>query len=130
MGISLSFLNQLTPYSIILKRNKIIVHHLFTCIRCLHQPLPLLGLLEPLFVLHFSWFNSKGSFFNETVCCREGLGQNFNLLKQWMFSRTMPLGSTDPVLALSTTQFHWFKPIIFDSTLWCKVVPTIKKKES
>jgi len=27
MGISLSFLNQLTPYSIILKRNKIILHH-------------------------------------------------------------------------------------------------------
>ena len=26
MGISLSFLNQLTPYSIILKRNKIILH--------------------------------------------------------------------------------------------------------
>jgi len=26
--ISLSFLNQLTPYSIILKRNKIILHHL------------------------------------------------------------------------------------------------------
>jgi len=25
--ISLSFLNQLTPYSIILKRNKIILHH-------------------------------------------------------------------------------------------------------
>jgi len=28
MGISLSFLNQLTLYSIILKRNKIILHHL------------------------------------------------------------------------------------------------------
>ena len=27
MGISLSFLNQITPYSIILKRNKIILHH-------------------------------------------------------------------------------------------------------
>jgi len=27
VGISLSFLNQLTPYSIILKRNKIILHH-------------------------------------------------------------------------------------------------------
>jgi len=26
VGISLSFLNQLTPYSIILKRNKIILH--------------------------------------------------------------------------------------------------------
>jgi len=28
VGISLSFLNQLTPYSIILKRNKIILHHI------------------------------------------------------------------------------------------------------
>jgi len=28
MGISLSFLNQITPYSIILKRNKIILHHI------------------------------------------------------------------------------------------------------
>jgi len=28
VGISLSFLNQVTPYSIILKRNKIILHHL------------------------------------------------------------------------------------------------------
>jgi len=27
VGISLSFLNQLTPYSIILKGNKIILHH-------------------------------------------------------------------------------------------------------
>jgi len=27
VGISLSFLNQLTPYSTILKRNKIILHH-------------------------------------------------------------------------------------------------------
>jgi len=26
MGISLSFLSQLTPYSIILKRNKLILH--------------------------------------------------------------------------------------------------------
>ena len=30
MGISLSFLNQLTPYSIILKRNKLILHQLVT----------------------------------------------------------------------------------------------------
>ena len=30
MGISLSFLNQLTPYSIILKRNKIILHQAAT----------------------------------------------------------------------------------------------------
>jgi len=28
VGISLSFLNQLTPYSIILKRNKIILYHI------------------------------------------------------------------------------------------------------
>jgi len=27
VGILLSFLNQLTPYSIILKENKIILHH-------------------------------------------------------------------------------------------------------
>ena len=33
MGISLSFLNQLTPYSIILKRNKIILHHSSSCCR-------------------------------------------------------------------------------------------------
>jgi len=30
VGISLSFLNQLTPYSIILKRNKLILHHCLT----------------------------------------------------------------------------------------------------
>ena len=33
MGISLSFLNQFTPYSIILKRNKIILHHEMEALR-------------------------------------------------------------------------------------------------
>jgi len=36
VGISLSFLNQLTPYSIILKRNKIIFHHI-------HSDIPFFG---------------------------------------------------------------------------------------